>query len=63
MKIRFLRDFQSRHTHEQFYRAGEEADLDYGADIIAEGAAVEVLSPPPPPAVEAEPEPKKKASR
>lgn len=39
MLIRFLRDFQSSATNENFYTAGEVADLPRGAEIVAEGAA------------------------
>lgn len=39
MQIRFLRDFRSAATGENFYEAGETADLDRGAEIVAEGAA------------------------
>ena len=39
MLIRFLRDFRSAATGEQFYEAGDEADLDRGSEIVAEGAA------------------------
>lgn len=39
MLIRFLRDFQSARTGEQFYQAGAVADLPEGAAIVAEGAA------------------------
>ncbi len=39
MLIRFTRDFRSAATGEQFYEAGQEADLPQGAQIVAEGAA------------------------
>lgn len=39
MLIRFLRDFQSARTGEQFYRAGAVADLPEGRAIVEEGAA------------------------
>jgi hypothetical protein len=39
MLIRFLRDFRSAATDEQFYTAGQEVDLARGSEIIAEGAA------------------------
>lgn len=39
MLIRFLRDFRSAATGEQFYQAGEVADLERGAEVVAEGAA------------------------
>lgn len=44
MQIRFLRDFQSRHTGERFYPAGASADLESEAAhaLIAEGAAERV---------------------
>lgn len=42
--IRFLRDFQSRHTGENFYAAGSKAELGSEAEtaLIAEGAAERV---------------------
>jgi len=39
MLIRFLRDFRSAATLEEFYAKGQVADLDRGAEIVAEGAA------------------------
>ena len=39
MLIRFLRDFRSAATGENFYEAGAEIDLDRGAEVVAEGAA------------------------
>lgn len=39
MRVRFLRDFRSAATLEEFYAAGQVADLDRGAEIVAEGAA------------------------
>lgn len=39
MLIRFLRDFQSARTGEQFYRAGAVVDLPEGRAIVEEGAA------------------------
>jgi hypothetical protein len=39
MLIKFIRDFQSAATGEQFYTKGQEADLPLGAQIVAEGAA------------------------
>lgn len=39
MLIRFLRDFRSAATGEQFYEKGQTADLPEGAAIVAEGAA------------------------
>ncbi len=39
MLIKFVRDFRSAATGEQFYEAGQEADLPEGAAIVAEGAA------------------------
>lgn len=39
MLIRFLRDFRSAATGEIFYEAGQTADLERGAEIVAEGAA------------------------
>lgn len=39
MLIRFTRDFRSAATREAFYAAGEVADLEDGAQIVAEGAA------------------------
>lgn len=39
MRIRFLRDFQGVATGEQFYQAGEVADLPHGDRVVAEGAA------------------------
>lgn len=39
MLIRFLRDFRSAATGERFYQAGEVADLERGAEVVAEGAA------------------------
>lgn len=39
MFIRFLRDFRSAATNEEFYEAGQEVDLPDGALIVAEGAA------------------------
>lgn len=44
MLIRFLRDFRSAATGENFYQAGDEADLERGAEIVAEGAAEPVES-------------------
>jgi len=39
--VRFVRDFQSRHTGENFYAAGAKAELGSEAEtaLIAEGAA------------------------
>lgn len=39
MRIRFLRDFRSAATLEEFYAKGTVADLDRGAEIVTEGAA------------------------
>lgn len=39
MLIRFLRDFRSAATGENFYEAGAVVDLPRGAEIVAEGAA------------------------
>lgn len=39
MRVRFLRDFRSAATLEEFYEAGQVADLDRGAEVVAEGAA------------------------
>ena len=39
MRIRFLRDFRSAATGEEFYEAGQTVDLERGAEIVAEGAA------------------------
>jgi len=41
MLIRFLRDFRSKHTGENFYEAGTTADLEseHAQPLIAEGAA------------------------
>lgn len=39
MLIRFLRDYRGPATNEAFYEAGQTADLDRGAEIVAEGAA------------------------
>lgn len=39
MRVRFLRDFRSAATNEEFYTKGQIADLDRGAEIVAEGAA------------------------
>lgn len=52
MRIRFLRDFRSAATNEEFYPAGAVADLPRGAEVVAEGAA-EPAEPEPAP----EPEP------
>lgn len=39
--VRFLRDFQSRHTGERFFEAGAKAEFDSEAEhaLIVEGAA------------------------
>lgn len=44
-RVRFLRDFQSRHTGERFYVAGAEVELpsEDAAALIAEGAAERVV--------------------
>lgn len=42
MLIRFLRDFRSAATNEEFYEAYSTADLERGAEIVAEGAAEKV---------------------
>ncbi len=39
MLIKFIRDFRSAATEENFYEAGQTADLARGAEIVAEGAA------------------------
>ena len=39
MLIKFLRDFRSAATGEQFYEAGAEADLARWREIVDEGAA------------------------
>lgn len=39
MRVRFLRDFRSAATNETFYAKGAIADLDRGAEVVAEGAA------------------------
>ena len=39
MLIRFLRDFRSAATAEQFYEAGDVAEIERGAEVVAEGAA------------------------
>ena len=39
MRIMFLRDYRGRLTAEQFYAAGEVADIPDGEAIVAEGAA------------------------
>lgn len=39
MLVRFVKDFQSARTHEQFYPAGAQAELAEGAALIAEGVA------------------------
>lgn len=52
MKIRFVRDFQSKHTNEVWYPRGAEVDLPDGAAIVAEGAAEPIPDEPPPPAPE-----------
>ncbi len=39
MLVRFLRDFRSAATNEEFYAKGQTVDLDRGAEVIAEGAA------------------------
>lgn len=63
MLIRFLRDFRSAATGEEFYPAGAEADLDRGAEIVAEGAAEVVTIDSRLGQVDpAEPKPKKKAA-
>lgn len=43
MLIRFVRDFRSADTNEEFYEAGTEVDLPNGAAIVAEGAAERVV--------------------
>lgn len=43
MLIRFLRDFRSAATGERFYQAGDEADVERGAEVVAEGAAEVVV--------------------
>lgn len=64
MLIRFLRGFRSRHTGENFYEKGVEAEFDTGAAraLIAEGAAefvpVEVRKGQVEPAAEPKVEPK-----
>lgn len=42
MKIKFLSDFRGRETGEQFFKAGDIADLETGAQLVATGRAVEV---------------------
>lgn len=39
MLVKFLRDFRSAATGENFYEAGQTADLERGAEVVAEGAA------------------------
>lgn len=39
MLIRFLRDFRSAATGENFYEAGAVVELERGAEVVAEGAA------------------------
>lgn len=64
MRIRFLRGFRSRHTGENFYEEGVEAEFESGAAqaLIAEGAAefvpVEVRKGQAEPKVEPKPTPK-----
>jgi hypothetical protein len=50
MRIRFLRDFRSAATKEQFFQAGEVVDFAYldVAQLVSEGAA-EVVEPEPEP--------------
>lgn len=60
MLVRFIRDFRSAATREQFYEAGDVADLEDGAQIVAEGAAEAVVSEP---AAPEDPEPEAPAAR
>ena len=43
MRVKFLTDFRGRETKEQYFRAGDIADLEMGAKLIATGRAVEVI--------------------
>lgn len=61
MLIRFTRDFRSAATREAFYEAGDVADLEDGAQIVAEGAAEAVVVEPAPPADEEPPRRRKVA--
>ena len=48
MQIKFLTDFRGRETGEQFFRAGDVADIEdpkQAAALIANGRAVELPSP------------------
>ena len=44
MLVRFLRDFQSKHTGDVFYRAGQTADLvDGGALLVSDPGVAEAV--------------------
>ncbi len=46
MKIQFLSDFRGRETGEQYFKAGEIASLETGAQLVALGRAVEIVETP-----------------
>jgi hypothetical protein len=58
-KVRFLRDFRSRNTAEQFFELGAAWDAtdEQAAGLLAEGAAELVGASPPPPPMSAPVEP------
>jgi len=43
MRIKFLTDFRGRETGEQFFKAGELADLETGAQLVATRRAIEIV--------------------
>jgi hypothetical protein len=63
MRVRFLSDYRGKLTGEQFYQAGDEADLETGPALVAAGRAEACAAPVAAPEIPVEAEPPKTKGR